>query len=432
MPRETSVTVAEPPDEDRQRLLTGGTVVDGTRSGPVPDGTVLMEGSRIVDVGPEHELDIDDSEVAVIDVGERTIMPGIVDAHTHLTIFNSRVRGRYRLSDPKNSLPYNTIRAVESVAAYLDNGVTTQREVGGREFISASIRDAIEEGRIPGPRVLPSGPIITTTAGLDDKRPYFMEGNLANGWEVNGTTEVVKAVREHYKAGVATIKLDASGTWTAFTDSKTPTMTEREMAAAVEEAHKFGLRVAVHAQAREGIKNAARAGVDTIEHGTYIDEEGIDLILENDIVLVPTLVPFEEFVDAGEVVEMTAEQSEQLEADLEAQRASVARAKERGVKVAVGSDAIPPMVPHGDTHREIRHFEANGFSPAEAVEAATRVSSEAVGLEDEIGTIEPGKCADLVVVDGNPLDDLDVLAADENPVVVLKGGAVVKDERRAT
>jgi imidazolonepropionase-like amidohydrolase len=428
MKQENGVSAATTPDDDQRTFVRGGRLFDGTGADPIPDGAVLVEGTRISAVGPVDELDVPD-DATVLNVGDRTLMPGIVDAHTHLTIFNSRVRGRFRLSDPKNSLPYNTIRAMESVASYIDKGVTTQREVGGREFISASLRDAIEEGRIPGPRVLPSGPILTPTAGLDDKRPYFVEGNLANGWEVNGRQEVVEAVREQYKAGVATIKVDASGAWTSFSDSKTPTMSEAEMAAAVEEAHKFGLRVAAHAQATDGIKNAARAGVDTIEHATYLDEEGLELILDNDIVVVPTLVPFEEFLEAGEGIEMNDDQRAALESDRAAQRESFRMAHENGVKLAVGSDAIPPMVPHGDTHREIRHFHRQGFSEREALVAATKASAEAVGLDGEIGTLEPGKYADVLAVDGNPLADLDVLA--ERPTVVLKEGVVVKDERPA-
>ncbi|MEA5409476.1 amidohydrolase family protein [Haloarculaceae archaeon H-GB2-1] len=399
MTRETSVSAAAKPDDDEYLLLRGGRLFDGTGDDLVTDGAVLVEGQRIAAAGPEGDLDVPD-DATVVDVGDRTLMPGIVDAHTHLTIFNSRVRGRFRLSDPKNSLPYNTIRAMESVASYIDKGVTTQREVGGRDFISASVRDAIEEGRIPGPRLLPSGPILTPTAGLDDKRPYFVEGNLANGWEVNGRQEVVKAVREQKKAGVSTIKVDASGAWTAFSDSKTPTMSEEEMAAAVEEAHKFGLRVAAHAQATEGIKNAARAGVDTIEHATYLDEEGLELILDNDIIVVPTLIPFEEFLDAGEGVEMNESQRQALKDDRAAQRESFVMAHENGVQLAVGSDAIPPMVPHGDTHREIRHFHRLGFSKSDALVAATKSSAEAVGLGDEIGTLEPDKSADIIAVEG--------------------------------
>ncbi|MDZ7849383.1 MAG: amidohydrolase family protein [Halodesulfurarchaeum sp.] len=356
-------------------------------------------------------------------------MPGIVDAHTHLTIFNSRVRGRYRLSDPKNSLPYNTIRAMENVRAYLEKGVTAQREVGGREYISVSIRDAIEEGRIPGPRVQPSGPILTPTAGLDDKRPYFVEGNLANGWEVNGETEIIQAVREQYKAGVATIKLDASGAWTAFSSSTTPTMTEPEIAAAVGEAHKFGIRVAAHAQATEGIKNAVRAGVDTVEHATYIDDEALDLLVENDVYVIPTLIPFVEFLKADDAVEMNDSQQAQLEADREAQLDSFRRAQERGVKLAVGSDAIPPLVSHGDTYREIALFVKHGFSPGDALVAATKNSAEALAIDADVGTLEPGKLADLIVIDGDPLDDISVLGDSTNPQIVMKGGTIMKDRR---
>jgi imidazolonepropionase-like amidohydrolase len=412
----------------RSTLVTGGRVVDGTGGDPIPDGAVLIEGDRIEAVGPRGDVDAP-ADVDVIDADGGTIMPGLVDAHTHITIYNLRARGRFRLIDPRNTLAYNTIRAVESARQFVEGGVTTIREAGGREFVSVSVRDAIEEGRLSGPRIHPSGPLLTITAGLDDKRPYFLDRNPANGWEVNGTDEVVQGVREQYKAGAKNIKLDASGAWTAFTDSRTPTMTERELTAAVEEAHKFGITVAVHAHDPEGIKNAARAGADSIEHGSYLDDEGIELMLKNDVALVPTLASVEYFISDGTDLEMTDEQFQSVVDDVEAQRESVRRAHEAGVTIAVGASSEPPGLPHGSTWRELMHLVELGFTEMEAIVAGTRTSAALLGIEDETGTVEPGKSADLLVVDGNPVDDVEVLGAGDNPLVVLKEGTVEVDRR---
>ncbi|MEA5387974.1 amidohydrolase family protein [Haloarculaceae archaeon H-GB11] len=332
-------------DDSEWTLLTGGQVIDGTGADPDSDSAVLVQGDRIAEVGPRDELDYPEDETEVVDVGDRTIMPGLIDAHTHITIYNHRTRGRFRLIDPRNTLAYNTIRATESAEAFIEGGVTTIRECCGRDFISVSVRDAIEEERLHGPRILPSGPLITITAGLDDKRPYFLDRNPANGWEVNGVDEVVQAVREHSKAGVSNIKLDASGAWTSFTDSKTPTMSERELAAAAEEARKFGITTACHAHDPVGIKNAARANVTSIEHGTYLDEEGLEIMLDNDISLVPTLASIEYFTDHADNFEMTDAQFQSIVDDLEAQNESVKMAKEAGIKVAVGASSEPPGLP---------------------------------------------------------------------------------------
>jgi imidazolonepropionase-like amidohydrolase len=418
-------------DDSRRTLLTGGQVIDGTGADPRSDAAVLVDGDRITAVGPESELDYEADETAVVDVGDRTIMPGLVDAHTHITIYNHRTRGRFRLIDPRNTLAYNTIRATESAESFIEGGVTTIRECCGRDFISVSVRDAVEEGRLPGPRILPSGPLITITAGLDDKRPYFLDRNPANGWEVNGVDEVVQAVREHSKAGVSNIKLDASGAWTAFTDSRTPTMSERELAAAAEEARKFGITTACHAHDPQGIKNAARANVTSIEHGSFMDEEGLEIMLENDIYLVPTLASVEYFTDHAENFDMTDAQYQSIVEDLEAQRKSVKKAYDNGVEVAVGASSEPPGLPHGSTWREMMHFVEIGIPPEEAIVAGTQTAAELLGIEDETGTLEAGKAADILVVDGDPLEDIEVFGRESNPALVMKQGSVAVDNRPA-
>ena len=411
-------------------LLTGGRIIDGTGEDPISDAAVLVEGDRIVDVGPRDAIEYPESETTVLDLGDRTIMPGLIDAHTHITIYAHRTRGRFRLIDPRNTLAYNTIRALESAEQFIEGGVTTIREASGRDFISVSVRDAIEEGRVPGPRIHPSGPLLTITAGLDDKRPYFLDRNPANGWEVNGVDEVVKAVREHSKAGVKNIKLDASGAWTAFTDSTTPTMSEEELAAAAREAEKFGITTAVHAHDPIGIKNAARANPTSIEHGSYLDEEGLQLMLDNDIYLVPTLASVEYFIsNASGDFEMTDEQFQSIVDDLEAQRESVKMAYENGVKIAVGASSEPPGLPHGETWREMKHLLEHGLTPSEVLVAGTQTSAEVLGIEDETGTLEAGKYADILVVDGNPLDDIDVFGEETNPALVMKEGQIAVDNR---
>ena len=314
----------------------------------------------------------------------------------------------------------------------LYSGATTIRDMAGRDLLPMSLRNAVEDGTIIGPRINPTGPMITSTGGSDDNRePIRADENLSNGREANGTDGMVKEVREMFKTGATHVKLEGTGSWlSAFSDAHTQTLTQEEIEAAVEEAHRKDMTVGIHAQGNEAVKSAARAGVDTIEHGTYADREALQLIKDNGSRLVPTLFPFNEFPKNAETCDLTDEHLADLEADYEAAEEMFTNALEMDVPMALGSDSYPPLGSHhGATAKEARYWVDFGSTPMNAIEHATRESAKALRREDEVGTLEVGKCGDVLVVDGIPHENIEDLRP-ENMTTVMKGGTIVKRRDR--
>jgi len=415
-------------------LVTGGLLVDGTGGEPVPDAGVLGEDGRISDVGPVESLDAP-ADVEEIDVDGQTIMPGLVEAHTHMSQYAdlNPVMGKYRAFTFDNTIEYNALKAAENLETMLVSGATTIRDMAGRELLPMSLRDAVEDGTIVGPRINPTGPMITSTGGSDDNRePIRADENLSNGIEVNGEAEMVEAVREMFKAGATHVKLEGTGSWlSAFSGPHTRTLSQREMEAAVEEAHRKDMTVAIHAQGNEAVKSAARAGVDTIEHGNWADEEALRLIEENGAMLAPTLTPFNEFAKNAETCHLTEEHLADLEADRQASEKSFQLALEMDTPMFLGADSYPPLGLHeGGTAREARYWVEYGADPKFTIEHATRESAKALERDDEVGTLEVGKYGDLLVVDGRPHEEIDDLRP-ENMTVVMKGGSVIKRRERS-
>ena len=420
-------------ESDGTALVTGGVLVDGTGGDPIPDAGVLVEDGRISDVGPVEHLDVS-ADVETIDVGGQTIMPGLVEAHTHMSQYAdlNPVMGRFRALTFENTIEYNALKAAENLETMLVTGATTIRDMAGRELLPMSLRDAVENGTIVGPRINPTGPMITSTGGSDDNRePIRADENLSNGIEVNGESEMIQAVREMFKAGATHVKLEGTGSWlSAFSGPHTQTLSQREMEAAVEEAHRKDMTVAIHAQGNEAIKSAARAGIDTIEHGNFADREALDLIEENGARLNPTLTPFNEFAKNAETCHLTDEHLADLETDRQASAESFALALEMGTPMFLGADSYPPLGLHeGGTAREARYWVEYGADPKFTIEHATRESAKALARDDEVGTLEPGKYGDLLVVNGRPHEDIDDLRP-EKMTTVMKGGTVVKRRER--
>ncbi|MDG5776498.1 amidohydrolase family protein [Haloarculaceae archaeon H-GB2-1] len=410
-------------------LVTNGVLVDGTAGDPVPNAGVVIENERITDVGPVEGLDVPD-DIEEIDVGGQTIMPGLVEAHTHMSQYKelNPVKGKFRAFTFDNTIEYNALKAAENLEKMLATGATTIRDMAGRDLLPMSLRDAVEDGTIVGPRVNPTGPMITSTGGSDDNREAFRaDENLSNGREANGKAGIVREVREMFKAGATHVKLEGTGSWlSAFSGPHTQTLSQAEMEAAVEEAHRKDMTVAIHAQGNEAIKAAARAGVDTIEHGNFADEEALRLIEENGSKLNPTLTPFNEFAKNAETCDLTEQHLADLEADRKASEKSFQLALEMDTPMFLGADSYPPLGLHeGGTAREARYWVEYGADPKFTIEHATRESAKALERDDEIGTLETGKYGDLLVVDGRPHEDIDDLRP-EQMSIVMKGGTVVK------
>jgi imidazolonepropionase-like amidohydrolase len=378
-------------------IFTGGTVFDGTGSAPA-SADVVVEDGRIVGVGAG--LDGDEG----IDVAGRTLLPGMFDCHVHLAYTYDDMDELNVLYTP---LSLRFYRSVASLATTLGLGITTVRDAGGADL---GMRRAVEEGVVVGPRMQISLTMLSQTGGhADEWLPSGSRVSFAPEYPgmpsavIDGPEEARRKVRELVRDGADVIKIASSGGVLSPTDDPShPHFRDDELQTIVGEATAAGRWVMSHAHGAEGIKRAVLAGVRSIEHGTYLDDEAIALMLEHGTWLVPTLV-------AGEGTDRALEDSRLSDAvrrkivemghpELDSFRA----AAEAGVRIAMGTDC--PVSPHGTNLRELHLMAENGLSPAQALVAATRSAAELMGLDRELGTIEPGKRADLVVVGGDPFD----------------------------
>jgi imidazolonepropionase-like amidohydrolase len=402
-------------------LLENATVVDGVAPEPIERAGVLVEGERIVAVGSVDAVrPASGADVERVDCTGRTVMPGMVDCHFHGVYQDVTCWEDY---DLRRSIEHATILAARNAQTLLEVGFTSARGTGSRGLIDIAVRDMIDAGVLVGPRILAGGRIITTTGGLADGYGYWVENRASLGHVADGIDAIVLAVREQVKYGAGTVKLEASGTGISpFSDSRKQTMTVEEMAAAVREAHRNGVRVACHAQATEAIKNAVRAGVDTVEHGSFLDEEGADLLAAAGTVLVPTISVLDLYVHRGPDVGVPAWIVEKFRGDLAEHRESVKLARARRIPMAVGSDSGHAFNPQSEIAYELECMVDLGFTPMEAVQSATRLGAEVIGRGHELGRVAPGYLADLLVVDGDPLSDVRILRAGHAIERVYKGG----------
>jgi len=391
----------------KQAFLTSR-IFDGTAGNYRSDIAILTEGQQIVALVPRSEVP---SEYQTLDMGTLTLLPGLIDCHVHLVWNGSH--------DPKvimlrESAEKTAIRALLHAFEELMHGVTTVRDVGGPYKATLAVRDAIREGLFIGPRILAAGLAIEMTGG--HARDL--------GLEVDGPHEARKGVRTMLRAGVDLIKLMATGgVYTEGEEPGSPQLTVEEMSAAVEEAHKAGRKVAAHAEGLQGILNAIDAGVDTIEHGNFLDEEAAQRMVAGGQVLVPTLSPFYRMAQlgtAGGIPEYAARKAKQV---VSGSFHAIDLAKKYGIPIATGTDDGSPRLPHGVLVYELELLVHAGLSPLEALNSATAVAAKACGLSDQVGTLEPGKSADFVGVSGDPLHDISAL---RNIDTVVIQGALTK------
>ncbi|MEW6266928.1 MAG: amidohydrolase family protein [Thermodesulfobacteriota bacterium] len=387
-------------------------IIDGTGA-ELDRGYVVVEDNRIEKVG-KGSGPVKKRGDGSVDLEGRTLLPGIIDAHVHLCIDGSADPLR---SIQKDSLAMITLKAARHAHLSLLAGVTTVRDMGSHNGVSGALRDATQLGVMAGPRIVSSNQAVCITGG--------------QGWpfsrEADGEDEVRKAVREQIRAGADAVKMMATGgVITPGIEAGAPQFTFEELKAGAEEAHKAGRKIAAHAQGNEGIKNALRAGFDTIEHGISIDDEAIGLFLERKALLVPTLsAPFN-IMEKGEKSGIPPYIIEKTRKVKDAHIESVKKAYQAGIPIASGADSGTPFNAHGDNLRELELLVGLGLSPMEAIVSATRVASEAVGMGNRIGTVQPGKMADLIVVEGDPLKGISLLKEKEKIVLVMKDGRFFK------
>ena len=376
--------------------------------------TVLVEEEKIVRVA-QGGITIPQN-AKKIPLDGMTLLPGFIDAHVHVCLDGSPDPVTALLNESQTATTLKAARAAEKT---LMAGVTTIRDMGGKDGIDLGLRQAVNSGLVAGSRMLVSGRLICMTGG--------------HGWQIgqeaNGPDDVRRAARDQIKAGADIVKLMATGgVMTPSVEPGSEQLTEEELRAGVEEAHKAGKKTATHAMGTRGILNALRAGIDSIEHGVYLDEEAVALMVAKNVPLIPTISALYFIETRGIEAGIPAYAVEKTLKVKPYHLESIRMAREAGVPVAAGTDAGTPFNLHGHNLSEIKLLvDYGGFSPMAAIEAGTRVSARVMGLENKLGTIEEGKLADIVLVQGNPLDDVGILLKQENIRLVMKGGELVKN-----
>jgi imidazolonepropionase-like amidohydrolase len=394
--------------------------VDGLGHDPIRDGFVRVEDGLIAGAGPMADLGRVRDGATVVDAEGRTLLPGLIDCHAHL------VYSGFRRLEDIDRCPVETaaINAVLNAAVVLRAGYTTVRDLGTIGNVAVAVRDAVAQGRIRGPRVVASGRILHPTAGLADTLPACWETDCGFGTRVDGADEMLRAVRGQIRNGVDNIKLGGTGAeGSPHSHTWMTTMNQEEMLTAVHEAHRWGRTVAVHCQSHESVKFALRAGADTIEHGTRLDDEAIALFRQTGAVLVPTLSTLQSVLDLGARLDLPAKQREEMAVNRPLWLESFRRAREAGVAIAAGGD-IGNRYPHGSNARELEFLVREGLTPLEAIHAATGMAARALRREDR-GAIAAGRLADLVLVGGDPLADITLLQDMARIDLVLQGGRAV-------
>ena len=402
-------------------VVKAGRVLD-VRSGKYLDHQmILIEGDRIKEIGAESQVQSHvPPNATMIDLSRSTVLPGLIDSHTHLT-FSPGQTGYRGLSI---SVPREALIGARNARVTLEAGFTTVRNLHANGFADVALRDAINAGDVPGPRMLVSGPALSITGGHGDENLLVPQFHYSNEGVANGVPEVMAKVRENIKYGADVIKFMATGG--VLSEGDSPDLEQfspEEMRAIVAEAHRMGRKVAAHAHGAQGIKDAVLAGVDSIEHGSFINEEDIQLMKDHGTYLVPTLYLEDWLTENMTKIGLTPSMMAKARAVLPVARANEARAIREGVKIAFGTDAA--VYPHGLNAHEFAVMVKAGMSPLGAIQAATLNAADLLGWSDRVGSIEPGKFADLIAVEGDPLQDATVL---ENVKFVMKGGSVVKDE----
>jgi imidazolonepropionase-like amidohydrolase len=366
-------------------LVRGKMLIDGVGSPPIERGVIVLEGEQILAVGREEKIKIEGVS-RTIDCSDQTLLPGLIDCHNHLSLDPTLDNYLYRMND---SIPELTLRAATTMAVDLQSGVTTSRCLGDKGFLDVECKKAVHSGLVPGPRLL------IATRGI--RAPH---GHGFVGYPFSGVEQVRTVVRENLAAGADLIKIYITGTLRS--PKGIPSyFSKEEIQAAVDEAHRVGIPVATHCIGGIGLEWALETGIDTIEHGYFLTDKEIDLLAKSDSWLVMTPSIF--FTDARirtlppHLIEGHLQQRDEVGQRMNA-------AIKAGVKFAVGTDGM-----HGGLAQEIKYLVDFGATPTQALMAATRHAARVCGLEESIGTLEPGKFGDIIGVKGDPLEDIGAL-----------------------
>ena len=404
-------------------LIHAGRLIDVDRQEVARDRVIVVEGDRIADVVTEAPAE---TSSVTIDLSGYTVLPGLMDMHAHMV--GEMETGLGYAALVMRTAAQEAMSGVRNARATLEAGFTTVRDVGTfRAFVDCALRDAIDAGDTPGPRMMCAGPYVTVSGGggdvtglapdVDAVVPIDLRFGVANSVD-----EVRQRVRLILGGGADFIKVIATGAvLTEGTTPAAPEFSEVEIRAAVEEAALYGTHVAAHAHGAEGIKRAVRAGVRSVEHGSLMDDEAIDLMASRGTYLVADIYNGDWIAEEGARGGWSADVIRKNEETTGAQREGFEKAVKAGVAIAYGTDS--GVYPHAWAGRQFAYMVRHGMTPMEAIRSATVVASELMGRQDRVGSIAPGKFADLVAVPGDPLEDISVL---EDVGFVMKGGVVVK------
>lgn len=407
-------------------VIRNGMLIDGNGGEPLKRGALVFEGEMLVFAGREEDLPKYNKEATYIDAEGGSILPGFIDTHVHMMLEFEPIEKR--LATP---FSLNFYKAIDYMKKTIDAGITSVRDCGGTD---AGVKQAVERGLILGPRMQVSITALTTTGGHGDS--YTASGQTVKllldeypgmpSGICDGVESVRKTVREVLRAGADVIKVHSTGGVLSPTDHPEFTQfTVEELQVMVQEAaFRKGLKVMAHAQGSEGIKNAIKAGIHSIEHGIYLDDECIELMLKHGTFLVPTLLAPVSVLELAEKAGMPEYGIKKAKESIEAHKESITKAYRAGVKIAMGTDA--GVMAHGTNLRELSLMREIGMTPMETIVATTKTAAECMGWEDKVGTLEAGKLADVLIAKTNPLNDLRSLEDNDNIQLVIKGGVVVK------
>jgi imidazolonepropionase-like amidohydrolase len=404
--------------QSAQRVVVrAGHVLDVKSGQMLNDQAIVIEGDKIVSVGPASSASVADA--STINLPNATVLPGLIDAHTHLT-FNPS----FGYETLGISIPREALTGAHNARTTLEAGITTVRNVGADGYSDVALRDAINAGDVPGPRMLVSGPALGITGGHCDNDLLPYEYHSTGDGVADGIEGVQHKTREVIKYGADLIKVCATGgVLSKGDDPNASQYTLEEMKAIVADAHRLGRKVAAHAHGAQGVIWASEAGVDSVEHGHLMNDAAIATLKKNGTYLVPTLYLIDwqrENAAKSNLPEFTRRKMQMVS---EVGKANIKKAIEAGVKIGMGTDAA--VYPHGLNAHELAVYVSLGMTPLQAIRTATINDADLLGWSDKVGTLEAGKWADMIAVDGDPLQDVTVL---QHVKFVMKGGAVVKNE----
>src|SRR6202162_73506 len=400
-------------------VIHAGKVLDIRTGNYLTDQLIWIEGDRIKAIGKAADISSQvPADAKTIDLSNSTVLPGLIDCHTHLT-YTPYMAGPTGLHI---SYPRQALIGAHNARVTLEAGFTTVRNVGANGYSDIALRDSIKAGEVIGPRIIASGPALSITGGHADENFLAPQFNFSSDGVADGVDGVTAKVRENIKYGADVIKFMATGG--VLSEGDNPALAQyspEEMKAIVDTAHGLGRKVAAHAHGAGGIKYAVLAGVDSIEHGSYINNEDIQLMKQHGTYLVPTIWLGDWLLENYQKLGLTPNVVEKMKIVMPIARQNVAHAFQSGVKVAFGTDAAG--YPHGMNAREFAVMVKLGMTPLGSIQAATVNAADLLGWSDRVGTLEAGKFADIIAVDGDPVADVRVL---ENVRFVMKGGEVIK------